>query len=149
MARPVNVSVSRVIRCPRDRLAAFAADPANAPAWYANIESVEWQGPPSTEPGARAAFVARFMGQRLAYTYEIREHVPGRRLAMSTAEGPFPMETVYEWEDAGEGRTRMTLTNRGRPEGFKAVLAPLMALAMRRAMTNDLAALARVVKRRS
>ncbi|MFL5955137.1 MAG: ATPase, partial [Gaiellaceae bacterium] len=53
-------------------------------------------------------------------------------------EGPFPMETTYEWEDAGAGATRMTLRNRGEPSGFASVAAPLMARAMRRANEADL-----------
>jgi hypothetical protein len=57
---------------------------------------------------------------------------------MSTSQGPFPMETTYAWSDAGEGRTRMTLRNRGEPAGFKRVSAPLMAAAMRRANGKDL-----------
>src|SRR5215218_4910619 len=44
--------------------------------------------------GARIAFVARFLGRRLAYTYEIRDLVSGERLVMSTTDGPFPMETT-------------------------------------------------------
>ena len=36
-------------------------------------------------------------GRTLAYTYEVCELDPGRRLVMSTAEGPFPMETTYTW----------------------------------------------------
>jgi hypothetical protein len=52
------------------------------------------------------------------------------------------METTYTWQDAGEGATRMTLRNRGRPSGFAKVAAPVMARAMRRAMTQDLRRLA-------
>lgn len=36
------------------------------------------------------AFVARFLGRRLAYTYEIVEYVPGERLVMRTAQGAVP-----------------------------------------------------------
>ncbi len=147
MAGGVDVRVERVIACPRTKLARFAADPANAPLWYANIESVEWVTAPGTEPGAKAAFVANFLGRRLAYTYEILSHDPGVRLVMGTSQGPFPMETTYEWEEARKGATRMRLINRGQPAGFRAVLAPLMAPAMRRAMTKDLAALAKFAKR--
>jgi catechol 2,3-dioxygenase-like lactoylglutathione lyase family enzyme len=34
----------------------------------------------------------------MAYTYEIVEFVPGERLVMRTADGPFPMETTYTWQ---------------------------------------------------
>jgi uncharacterized protein YndB with AHSA1/START domain len=96
---------------------------------------------------SRVTFVARFLGRTLAYTYEIRELVPGERLVMSTAEGPFPMETTYTWEDAAEGATRMTLRNRGEPAGFKAVAAPLMSRAMRRANEKDLKRLKQLLER--
>ena len=67
---------------------------------------------------------------------------------MRTAEGPFPMETSYEWTAAGDGRTRMTLRNRGEPSGFASVAGPMMAAAMRRANTKDLANLKRLLESR-
>jgi hypothetical protein len=83
--------------------------------------------------GARATFVAEFLGRTLEYTYEIVELIPLERLVMRTATGPFPMETTYEWEDTPAGATRMTLRNRGEPVGFAAIAAPVLAGAMRRA----------------
>jgi uncharacterized membrane protein len=142
----VDVSTEITIARPRAEVAAFAADPTNAPAWYVNIESVRWETPPPARVGSRVAFVARFLGRRLAYTYEIVELTPGERLVMRTAEGPFPMETTYAWDAPTDDTTRMTLRNRGEPAGFSKAVAPLMASAMRRANRKDLAKLRALVE---
>jgi uncharacterized membrane protein len=137
----VDVLSEVLIDRPCDQVAAYAADPSNAPAWYVNIDSVEWRTEPPLQVGSRVAFVARFLGRRLAYTYEIVELDPGRRLVMRTAEGPFPMETSYTWQPHPSGGTTMTLGNRGEPAGFARIGAPAMAAAMRRANRKDLARL--------
>jgi hypothetical protein len=133
----VDIRTETEIARPRAEVAAYAADPDNATAWYENIERVEWKTEPPVAIGSRVAFVARFLGRRLAYTYEVRDHVPGERFVMATAQGPFPMETTYEWRDAPSG-TLMSLRNRGEPSGFANVAAPLMARSMRRANRKDL-----------
>jgi uncharacterized protein YndB with AHSA1/START domain len=143
----VDISCQTLIARPVAEVSAFAGNPENAPRWYVNIKSVEWKTPPPAQVGSRIAFVAHFLGRRIAYTYEVAELVPGQRLVMRTAQGPFPMETTYTWSPVNDGKTQMTLRNRGEPRGFAAVTAPLMALAMRRAMDKDLAALKRLLER--
>jgi hypothetical protein len=145
----VDVCTETVIERPRREVAAYAADPDNATAWYENIKTVEWKTPKPLAVGSQIAFVAEFLGRRLAYTYEVRELVPGERLVMSTSEGPFGMETTYVWEDAGDGGTRMTLRNRGEPAGFSRLTAPLMTLAMRRANRKDMAQLKSILEERA
>jgi len=135
-----------VIERPRHQVADYAADPSNAPRWYVNINAVEWKTPPPLSVGSQVAFVAHFLGRRLAYTYEIVEFVPDERLVMRTAQGPFPMETTYTWEPASAGETRMTLRNRGTPRGFSVLMAPFMEWAVRRANRKDLKALKRLLE---
>jgi uncharacterized membrane protein len=144
----VDVVTEIDIERPLGVVAAYAADPSNAPEWYTNIDSVEWKTAPEVAVGARAAFVARFLGRRLAYTYEVVDYRPNDRLVMRTAEGPFPMETTYTWTARDEGSTSMALRNRGEPAGFSKLAAPFMAKAMRRANRKDLARLKALLESR-
>jgi uncharacterized protein YndB with AHSA1/START domain len=142
----VDVLTSIEIAAPRSQVASYAADPDNAPEWYVNIASIEWETDPPIAVGSRMAFVAHFLGRRIAYTYEVRELVAGERLVMSTTQGPFPMQTTYTWSDTAAGGTLMTLRNSGEPSGFEQIAAPMMAAAMRRANRKDLARLKSILE---
>ena len=137
----VDVVTRIIIDRPREAVANFTADPSNAPRWYVNIKSVEWKTPPPVALGSKVAFIAHFLGRRMAYTYEVVQFEPSQRLVMATAEGPFPMETTYTWQSLGQEKTEMTLRNRGNPSGFSKILSALMVPAMRRANRKDLARL--------
>jgi uncharacterized protein YndB with AHSA1/START domain len=133
-----------VIARERELVARYAADPDNAPSWYPNIESVEWLTSRPVAVGSRVAFVAHFLGRRMAYTYEVVEYVPGERLVMRTTEGRPAMETTYTWRDLGDSATRMTLRNRGKPPRL---LRPLVQRAVRRANAKDLERLRTIFER--
>jgi uncharacterized membrane protein len=144
----VDVLTEIVIDRPVRVVAEYVGDPSNAPEWYANIESIRWRTEPPVAVGSHMDFVAHFLGRRLAYTYEVVELVPLERLVMRTAQGPFPMETSYEWSPSGDGSTHMSLRNRGEPSGFAGVAAPLMSAAMRRANQKDLTRLKSLLESR-
>jgi uncharacterized membrane protein len=142
----VDVLTEITISRPADVVAAYAADPSNAPAWYENITSIRWETEPPLRTGSRVAFTARFLGKQLAYTYEITDFVASERLVMRTAQGPFPMETTYTWQALGDSSTRMTLRNRGEPAGFSRLAGSVMTAAMRRANRKDLSKLRRILE---
>ena len=141
--------VSRIeIDAPVVDVATYSENPDNVPNWYVNIKSVEWKTSPPLAVGSKIAFVAHFLGRRLAYTYEVVDYSPGTNLVMRTSEGPFPMETSYVWQPIAGDRTHMTLRNRGEPTGFSKLTAPFMASMMRRANTKDLQLLKRILEKR-
>ena len=143
----VDVRTEIEIERPRDEVASYVSDPSNATEWYRNIRSVEWETPPPVAEGSRMRFRARFLGRDLTYTYEVRELVPGERIVMGTADGPFAMETTYTFEDAPGGGTLVGLRNRGEPSGFAKVLSSVMRKAMRRENTKDLERLKELLER--
>ncbi|WP_449372617.1 SRPBCC family protein [Arthrobacter psychrolactophilus] len=141
----VDVQTEIYIGVPRAIVAAFAAEPGNAPHWYSNIALARWLSEPPLRVGSRMAFSARFLGRTLDYSYDVVEFVPGERLVMQTSQGPFPVRTSYNWSDVGNG-THMTLRNDGQPRGFSVVAGVLMAPMMRRAMRKDLAKIKEILE---
>ena len=142
----VDVLSETVIHRPVDEVAAYAADPTNAPDWYEHIDSVEWETEPVVRVGARAAYGAHFLGKRLAYTYEIVEHEPGTRLRMRTTESPFPMDVDYQLEPAGPGQTRASVRVRGAGRGMYGMPGFLQGPMVRRSVQGDLGRLKRIVE---
>jgi uncharacterized membrane protein len=134
----VNVVTEIIINSPQEKVAQYAANPDHAPDWYVNIKSAEWQTEKTLQTGSKIAFIAEFLGRKLEYVYEIADYIPGQKLVMKTADGPFPMETTYTWESINGNQTQMTLRNKGVPSGFSKIFVPFMSLMMKKANKKDL-----------
>lgn len=143
----IDVITEIIIHTNTEEVAAFAADPGNAPQWYINIKAVEWQTSKPLQQGSRIAFKAKFLGRELSYVYEITEFVPGEKLVMQTADGPFPMKTTYAWQKINNTTTKMTLRNQGNPSGFSKWITPFMRAAMKRANKKDLKLLQSILEK--
>ena len=133
----VDVITSIEINAPLQKVRDYACNPDNAMNWYKNIKSVIWKTPKPLQAGSAVSFVASFLGKELAYTYEVTEF-SDKQFAMKTAQGPFPMETVYTFEEKEPHLTLMTLRNRGLPSGFSKLFVPFMSFMMKQANKKDL-----------
>ena len=144
----VDVEVHETIARPRAEVAAYCSDPDNATAWYANIKAVQWETAKPLALGSRFRFTSGFLGRTLEYTYEVVEMIPAEQFVMRSDGSPFPMETTYSWEDAEDGGTWMTVRNRGEPTAFIGLATPILATAIRRATSKDLARLKSILETR-
>jgi uncharacterized membrane protein len=143
----VDITATIVIERPIAEVAEFAGDPSNTPAWCRRIDTAEWRTEPPIKLGSLITLHARLMGKGVVYTSQVTEYTPGEQVAMRTAEGPFPIDTTYTWRAVGDRVTHMTLRTRGEPQGLARLAAPLIGIAMRRAMHRDLADLKRLLEK--
>lgn len=143
----VDVETEITIKCPITKVADFASNPDNAPEWYVNINSAEWKTPKPLQLGSQIAFKAKFLGREIAYVYEVVELIPGEKLVMKTATGPFPMETIYTWHHIDNDYTKTVLRNKGEPKGFSKLFTPFMSTMMKRANMKDLISIKSILEK--
>ena len=142
----VDVEVHTTIDRPRPEVAAYCCDPTTVTRWNANIRAVDWDSSRPVGVGSLMRLTSGFLGRTMEYTYEVVDLVPDERFVMRSVRGPFSMETTYLWRDTEQGGTWMTLRNRGEPTGFAGLAAPILATAVRRATTKDLAQLKSILE---
>ncbi len=143
----IDITADVNIGRPRAEVAAYAMDPANDPVWLGGIVEARQVTDGPFGVGTRVARVARFLGRRMDYTPEIREYVPGERLAMAT-DKPFDMTITYAFEDRGTD-TRASVRVQGEGSGFYAVAAPLLGPLVKRSVSRDLRTLKRLLESRA
>ena len=142
----IDVLNEIVIGRPREVVAAYAMDAANDTHWITALQEALVVGGGAVRLGSEVRRRASMLRRSIRYVYEVTEMEPGLVLDMRSVEGPFAMATRYEFTDAGEGRTRMRIRNRGGPGGVMRLLDPLMRGMVRRQVGKDLQRLRRILE---
>jgi uncharacterized membrane protein len=133
-----DVTVETIVDRPRAEVARYAMDWRNDRDWIGALSDVRLVSGEPFGVGSQVERIGSFLGKRIEYVNEVVELEPGTRLAMRSVKAPFPMTVVYEFEDAGEGRTRMRIRAGGEASGFYRVAGPMLSRAVRRGISGDL-----------
>jgi hypothetical protein len=150
----IDVTAQTRIARPRRDVARFAMDAANDPIWIGGIIEARALTAPPMGQGAQVERVATFLGKRIEYVNEVIEFESDHLMVMRSIKGPFPMTITYRFDDDaddaeggddggadadGAGATRAFIRVQGEAGGFYRLARPLLARAVRRSITGDLA----------
>lgn len=95
--------------------------------------------------GTTAREVSKFLGRRIEVDSVVTEFTAGRRLAYRTTGAPFPFSGSFDVAPEGDGSV-LTATFKTAPAGILALLGPLFAKLVARAVRHDLASLKRLME---
>ena len=134
-----------VIKCPRDDVFAFLADPENDPQWRSGV--LDLKRVSGSGIGARyAQGVKGPGGRRIPADIEITELTPGESIAFQTLTGPVRPRGRYVLA-IGDGGTRVRFELQADVKGLKRLIAPLVQKTMNNEV-GQLDRLKRVIEQR-
>ena len=141
----IDANAEVLVNVPREKVSAYATDPANDPVWVSGISQAKLLTEPPVGRGSQVDRVASFMGKHIEYVLEIVGWTPQTLMAMRSVKGSFPMEVTYSFEDA-PGGTLARINVKGGPGGFLKLVGPLMAMGVKKNITKDLKNLKRLME---
>lgn len=133
----IDVKPEVIIAKPRAEVAAFMFDPANDAIWTGGVVESKPLKPGRLEKGSQVERVSKFMGRTFPYRYEVIDAAGDEHVVMKV-EQPFPMQIRYQLDDAPGGGTLASIRAQGDATGFFKIAGPLMAVMVKRNITNDL-----------
>ena len=144
LRREVTVVIDR----PVDEVFAFVTDLPRTSEWRTTVRqagALKWQG--ASPIGTRFQAVTRVAGRRWSWVLEVTGWDPPWRFDYAVVEGSVPMEVGYRCEAHGEGCRFTMVGTVNKLEGvFGRVVAPMIALGMRRELRAHLGNLKRILE---
>ena len=142
----ISVSDSVVITGPVPEVFAFVADHENLPAWTVGVKEASrlTEGLPAS--GSRYRVVGKLLGRSIESSYLVTSFEPGRGFEGTMTSPVFGFCERYRFESAGEG-TCVSMSATVEPHGLFRLLAPVMAVGVRRQVKADHRRLKTVLER--
>jgi carbon monoxide dehydrogenase subunit G len=116
---------------------AFLTDPGRRAEWDATVISESLTSPPPVRTGSTVHTRMRMMGREVEYEWQITDHDPPTRMAITSTAGMLPTSLVFDLEDAGAG-CRVSATIKGQPEGLMRLVEPMIADTVRATLAEGL-----------
>ena len=146
----INVSAELLINTSKAEVAAYATNPDHDPVWISGIVEAKMLTDPPLAQGSQVERVASFLGKRIQYILEVVDWEPGSRMGMHSIKGPFPMDVIYEFEEAPsemvELGTLARIRVQGEASGFFKLASPVLAQAVKRSIGKDLKNLKKIME---
>ena len=138
----LDVTASRALPYPPERVAAYAMDWRHDHEWTQGIKAAALTRPAENADdgfglGAEVTRTAFFLGKRIDYLLRVVAYDPPTELDMRSVAGPMPMHITYRFEAHPQG-THASIRVRGDASGYYRVAGPLMAWMVRRNLGKDL-----------
>jgi carbon monoxide dehydrogenase subunit G len=141
----VKLSATRDIARPAALVFAFLSDSSNNPLWQKGQVSCVWTSPPPISVGSTYEQEARFLGRRVASTFEVVEHEPGRSITIQTTAGSFPIRVHRRVEPIDDTTCRVTADISGEPRGFFRLAGRVLERLAQRSVDADYDRLTRLL----
>ena len=132
----INVTIRTEIDVPAEEAFEYVADFSNNESWQSGIQSTAWTSAPPIRVGST-------YDQQLDYKntvtgYEITAIEPGQSITTESREGAtFPVTFTRAVVPLSATRCRITVDLIGHPRGFRRLVKPLVAKAVRDSIEAD------------
>jgi uncharacterized membrane protein len=139
------IEASVIIRRPIEEVFAYVTDIKNLPLWESGSLEAERTSPGEASIGATAHGVDKVMGRRMAWTSIVKEYESDRKYNETVTIGSTLMDVYHSYASV-DGGTRFTLKYVIRASGLLKLLAPFVAISMRKQTKENLSNLKRILE---
>ena len=112
-----KVENSIVIDRPLEEVFEFVVNFENRPQWQEGLVEIKQTPPGAVTVGTKETEVRKFLGRKIATTFEVTEFQPNEKMCWQTASGPIQVHATETFE-ADNGSTKLHFYLEGEAGGF-------------------------------